>query len=191
MLRFCLHGMLCLALLPAMDARATSLYTPATYQAMTSDLRMRRTGDLITVMVYETSSASSTAGTSSGRDSAVGLDVAGTGKRVAANIGTGNQMDGRGRTQREGRVLAQITVSIQKITEHGDLIVMGEQLLDINNEQQQIKVEGRIRPQDISDANVVLSTRIANAKISYTGQGDIADKQRSAWWQRLLTLFGV
>lgn len=186
-----MFGILCLTLCKPMDARATSLYTPSTFQAMTSDLRMRRVGDLVTVLVYETSSATSTANTSATRDAAVGLDVAGTGKRVAANIGTGNQMDGRGRTQREGRVLAQITVAIQQITEHGDMLVMGEQLLDINNEQQQIRVEGRIRPQDISDANVVLSTRIANAKISYTGQGDIADKQRSAWWQRLLTFFGV
>jgi flagellar L-ring protein precursor FlgH len=43
----------------------------------------------------------------------------------------------------------------------------------------------------VSDANVVLSTRIANAKISYAGQGDLADVQRPGWWQRFLTMFGL
>lgn len=172
-------------------AQATSLYQPATYLAYTSDLRPRRVGDLITVMVYETASASSVANTSAGRDAAVGFDVQGPGKGYAAGAKANNQLDGRGRTEREGRVLAQITVSIRQITETGDLVVGGEQLLEVNNERQQIKIEGRIRPQDVSDANVVLSTRIANAKISYAGEGDLANIQRPSWWQRLLTTFGL
>ena len=48
-----------------------------------------------------------------------------------------------------------------------------------------------MRPQDVSDANTVLSSRLADAKISYIGDGDLADRQRSAWWQRLLTWFGL
>ncbi|NRR31469.1 flagellar basal body L-ring protein FlgH [Oxalobacteraceae bacterium] len=175
----------------AAGAQATSLYEPASYQSFTSDLRPRRLGDLITVMVYESSSASSTANTSAGRDAGVGFDIQAPGKGYAAGIKTNNQVDGRGRTERQGRVLAQITVAIKEITPQGDLLIAGEQLLEVNNEKQQIRVEGRIRPQDVSDANVVLSTRIANAKISYAGQGDLADIQRPAWWQRFLTLFGL
>jgi flagellar L-ring protein precursor FlgH len=172
-------------------AQADSLYKPGSYQALTSDLRVRHAGDLITVMVYENASASSAADTSAGREANVGVDVQGTGKRWGAGIHSSNNTDGRGRTNREGKVLAQITVTIQSVTETGDLIVAGEQLLDINNERQQIAIEGRVRPQDVSDTNTVLSTRIANARIRYSGQGDLADKQRPAWWQRFLTLFGV
>ncbi|WP_162252931.1 MULTISPECIES: flagellar basal body L-ring protein FlgH [unclassified Massilia] len=168
-----------------------SLYRPDTYQALTSDLRARRIGDLITVMVYESASASSTANTTAARDANVGLNVQGNGKRWDARINAGNQMDGRGRTEREGKVLAQITVSIRAIGERGDLTIAGEQVVDINNERQQISIEGEVRPQDVSDTNVVLSTRIANARIRYSGQGDVSDKQRPAWWQRLLSLFGV
>lgn len=168
-----------------------SLYRPDTYQALTSDLRARRIGDLITVMVYENASASSTANTTAARDANVGLNVQGNGKRWDARINAGNQMDGRGRTEREGKVLAQITVSIRAIGERGDLTIAGEQVVDINNERQQISIEGQVRPQDVSDTNVVLSTRIANARIRYSGQGDVSDKQRPAWWQRLLSLFGV
>lgn len=181
-----------LVLVQAAVAQATSLYDPAAYQALTSDLRQRKVGDLITVMVYENSSASSSANTSAGREAGIGLGAQGTGgKRVSASVHTNNDMDGRGRTEREGRVLAQITVAVREITESGDLMVAGEQVLEVNNERQQIKVEGRIRPQDVSAANVVLSTRIANARISYAGEGDLAAIQRPAWWQRFLTLFGL
>ncbi|SFV16664.1 flagellar L-ring protein precursor FlgH [Pseudoduganella namucuonensis] len=175
----------------APPAQATSLYQPATYQPYTSDLRPRRVGDLITVMVYESSSASSSANTSAGRDAAVGVEVHAAGRAHGAGAAANNQLDGRGRTERAGRVLAQITVAIREITESGDLIVAGEQLLEVNNEKQQIKVEGRVRAQDVSDANVVLSTRIANARISYAGEGDLSNIQRPAWWHRFLTLFGL
>lgn len=172
-------------------AQGTSLYQPSSYQAFTSDLRPRKVGDLITVMVYENASASTTANTSAGRDGAVALDLRGPGKHYGPAVKANNQMDGRGRTEREGRVLAQLTVAIREITPQGDLLIAGDQLLEVNNEKQQIHVEGRVRPQDVSDANVVLSTRIANARISYAGQGDLADLQRPGWWQRFLTLFGL
>ncbi|PHV05354.1 flagellar biosynthesis protein FlgH [Janthinobacterium sp. BJB412] len=186
----CIQVLLVVAALAAVGAQATSLYQPSGYQSFTSDLRPRRPGDLITVMVYETASASSTARTSAGRDAGVAAAAHAPGKGFDANVKTNNQMDGRGRTEREGRVLAQITVTIREITAQGDLLIAGEQLLEVNNEKQQIRVEGRVRPQDVSDGNVVLSTRIANAKISYAGQGDLADVNRPAWWQRFLTMFG-
>lgn len=172
-------------------AHATSLYSPATYQSYTSDLRQRRVGDLITVMVYENSSASSSANTSAGRDAGVGLNVQTPGQSHSAGIKANNQLDGRGRTVREGRVLAQITVAITEINAQGDLVIAGEQMLEVNSEKQQIRVEGRVRAQDVSDANVVLSTRIAGARISYAGQGDLSDLQRPGWWHRFITLFGL
>lgn len=183
--------MLLLLVIATAALPAESLYKADSYQALTSDLRARRVGDLITVMVYESASASSTANTSAGRDASVGFEAQGTGKSWSAGISANNGTDGRGRTQREGRVLAQITVFVNAIGANGDLTIAGQQLVDINNERQEIMIEGRVRAQDVSDTNVVLSTRIANARIRYTGQGDLADKQRPAWWQRFLGLFGI
>lgn len=184
-------GALALLLMPGMGAAADSLYRPGSFQALTSDVRLRHVGDLITVMVYENASASSAANTTSARDANVAFGLRAQSHDYTGAIKAANQTDGGGKTVREGRVLAQITVSVREITPSGDLIVAGDQVLDINNERQQISVQGRIRPQDVSETNVVLSTRIANARISYAGQGDVADKQRPAWWQRFLTLFGA
>ncbi len=192
MSRFPMLSSALLALLALSGAvHGGSLYDPITYHPLTSDLRVRHVGDLVTVMVYENASATSTANTSAGRDGNVGFNIQAPGKGYAGGIKTNNQLEGRGQTQREGKVLAQITVSIKAIAPNGDLTIAGDQLLEINNERQQIKLEGNIRQQDISDTNVVLSTRVANAKISYVGDGDLADKQRPGWWQRFLTLFGV
>ncbi len=170
---------------------ATSLYQAGNYQALTSELRPRRVGDLLTVLVYENSSASTSANTSAGRDAGVSLDVRLPSQAKGAGIAASNELDGHGRTVREGRVLAQLTVAIKEITPQGILVVAGDQVLEVNNEKQQIRVEGQVRPQDISDANVVLSTRINNARISYVGQGELADYQKRGWWQRFLTLFGL
>lgn len=191
-LRAVLKGALCLAMAASLPAMADSLYRPQSYQPLTSDLRPRKIGDLITVMVYENSSASSSAGTNVGRTAEAGIDVrAPNGLTHGAGLRTQNDTDGHGTTQRAGRVLAQITVGIREIAGNGDLLIAGTQVVDINNERQKITLEGRVRQQDVSDNNVVLSTRVAEARISYAGQGDVSERARPAWWQRLLTLFGV
>lgn len=182
---------LCATLAWASTAQAASLYQENSYQSLVSDHKAHRRGELLTVLVYENSSATSAANTSTGRDASIGGAIETPGSSHAAALRLNNQLDGRGSTQREGKVLAQITVAVKDITESGDLVIAGEHLLEVNNERQQIRVEGRVRPQDVSDANTVLSSRLADAKISYIGDGDLADRQRSAWWQRLLTWFGL
>lgn len=173
------------------SAQAVSLYQEGSYQSLTGDRKAYRTGDLITVLVYENASASSTANTTAGRDADMGFDVNGIGKNRLGGVKLNNDFDGSGRTLREGKVLAQITVEVKEVLSNGDMLIGGEQLLEVNNERQQIKVEGRVRRRDISEENTILSTRIADAKISYVGDGDLADRQRPGWWQRLLTWFGL
>lgn len=186
------HGLfLAVAISATAPVLADSLFKPGSYQALASDVRARRPGDLITVMVCENASASSTADTSAGRDASVGVALNRATRAISGGLTTSSTTDGRGRTQREGKVLAQITVTVKEVGANGDLLIAGEQVLEINDEKQRIFVEGRIRPQDIGDNNAVLSTRIANARIRYSGQGDLSDRQRPAWWQRFLTLFGV
>jgi flagellar L-ring protein precursor FlgH len=171
--------------------QAASLYNEANFRPLTADQRARRAGDLITVLVVENSSATSTANTSAVRDANVGFDLQAPFGGRAGSMKFNNQTDGRGQTVRQGKVLASITVVVREIASNGDLLIAGEQMLEVNNERQQIRVEGRIRQQDIADTNTVSSTRIADAKISYVGEGDLADRQRPGWWQRALTWFGL
>jgi len=191
MRRSMLISLVCALAVSCIEASAASLFQEGTYQSLASDRKAHRPGDLITVLVYENTSASSAANTVTGRDANVALDL----ERISANRAAGfkatNQLDGRGRTQREGRILAQITATVKEIAANGDLVIAGEHLLEVNNERQQIRVEGRVRAQDISDANTVQSTRLADARISYVGDGDLSERQRPGWWQKVLTWFGL
>lgn len=179
---------------PGPTARARvrgSLYSEAQFQPLTSDRRRFHVGEVLTVLVYEEASATSSADTGASRDSQVGASLALPHRTRNAAVGVSNDFNGTGRTQRAGRVLAQITVLVREVLPNGDLRVGGEQLLEINGEKQTIRAEGRVRPRDVSEQNVVLSSRMAEARLAFVGDGVLGDVQRPRWWQRLLNLFGI
>lgn len=167
-----------------------SLYSEASYQSLTSDRRLHKTGDLVTVLIIEDASATSTADTGASRDASVGISVANPVTTKAFGVGTNNDFSGGGRTQRAGRLLGQLTVSVRDMAPNGDLVVGGEQVLEINGERQVIRLEGRVRPRDISELNTVLSSRVADAKISFAGDGVLGERAQPGWWHQLLTIFG-
>jgi flagellar L-ring protein precursor FlgH len=180
-----------LLLLAGHFAAGESLYREDGFRSMVADVKAYRPGDSLTVVIVENASAQSSTDTSSTRDQALGFDLAfsPTPTSRSAAVKTNNDFDNQGSTQRTGKFLAQITVTVLDVAANGELRVSGQQMLEINNEKQHIRLEGRVRPYDIS-GNSVLSTRLADAKISYLGDGDLADRQRPGWWVRLLTWLG-
>lgn len=172
-------------------AQAQSLYDPANFRPLTADNKAFRVGDVLTVQVIENATAAANADTGSRRNNALAATVTRT-RSDALSVGleTSGDFDGGGRTARAGKLLAQISVTVRQIMPNGDLRLEGEQLLTINDEQQRINLEGQVRPQDISDGNVVLSSRLAAARITYFGEGDLAERQRPAWWRRVFGVLG-
>lgn len=174
------------------SAHATSLYNEATYRPLTADNKAFRVGDLLTVQVFENSSASTSIDTGTRRKNNLNAELAHGSRRVAeTSIGVGGEFDGGGRTQRANRVLITLSVAVKEVLANGDLRVAGEQMLLINQEQQRVTLEGRVRPLDVSEANVVLSTRLADARITYLGEGEISQRQQRAWWRKLLDWAGM
>lgn len=172
-------------------ARAESLYDPTLYRSLGTDRKAARIGDVLTIQVVETSSATSSADTSTGRKAGIDAEFSLSRRpTTAASLDVEGDFEGGGKTQRSGRLLAQMSVNVVEIAPNGDLYVKGDQLLTVNDEQQKIHVKGRVRPQDISPANVVLSTRLAEAEIIYVGEGELAGRQRPAWWNRFLNWLG-
>jgi len=184
--------LLLLGLALAGAARADSLYDERTYRALAADHKAFRVGDLITVQVYEISSASSSTDTATQRRN--GLDASLRlldGKQWGAAAGVTGEFAGGGSTQRTNRLLATLTVSVREVLATGDLVLGGEQLLTVNEEQHRVNLAGRVRPQDVSSDNVVLSTRLADARIDYVGDGDLSQRQRRSWWRKLLDWMGL
>jgi flagellar L-ring protein FlgH len=162
--------------------------------------KARRIGDILTVRIVESSSATNKASTQTGRSSSVSAGVDGffgLENKYSANspffnpfgkVGGGveSDFDGSGTTKRSGDLTATITARVIEILPNGNLIVMGSREVMVNREKQQITLSGIVRPRDISAENVVLSNYIADAKISYSGSGVINDRQRPGWLARAL-----
>lgn len=189
----CLNGLSALIFIVcAFPSFAESLYQEQTFRPLVGDNRAFRVGDVLTVQVFENSSATTSAETGTRRNNALSANLSHQRGVVAkTDLGVGGDFDGGGKTQRTNRVLATLTVSVKEILPNGDLRIGGEQVLTVNEEPQKVGLEGRVRPLDISDANVVMSTRLADAKITFLGEGDLAERNRRPWWRSFLDAVGL
>jgi flagellar L-ring protein precursor FlgH len=147
---------------------------------------------VLTVLVLENASASSSADTGTRRTNQLQSELAhGSDKVAQSSLAVGGDFDGGGRTQRASRLLTTVTVTVQEVLPGGQLRIAGTQSLTVNEELQRVSLEGVVRSVDISDGNVVHSTRIAQARITYVGEGDLTERNRRAWWRRLLDAVGL
>lgn len=172
-------------LLPTL-AHAQSLINPDAYSSLTWDRRSLHVGDTLTVLVVESTTAKSAAGT--GADSQTDISANLTTDSDTHQFGFGLQGDtrGQGQTSRHGEIRANVSVRIIDELQDGLLRVSGEQLLTINDEKQQIRIAGLVRPDDISYENTVFSYRLADAQIDIVGDGVLADAQKQNIIYRLL-----
>ncbi|UKI07632.1 MULTISPECIES: flagellar basal body L-ring protein FlgH [Variovorax] len=178
-------------LLPGWGA-AESLYQEGSFRPLTADNKAFRVGDSLTIQVFENSSATSSANTGTRRGNDINASVSNMGNKVGQlGIGVSGDFDGGGRTQRTNKLLATLTVTVTEVLPNRELRVAGEQLLTVNEELQKVNLEGRVRPQDISDGNVVLSTRLADARITYVGEGDVSERARRSAWRRIFDWLGL
>lgn len=182
---------------PSLDEqRAGSLWRrQASGNQPFSDVTARYPGELLTVLVTEDDSGAKTADTTTDRESSVfasleqffGLpqqlaeknpDIDPT-QLIRANSAW--DYDGAGATSRQGSLTARITVEVKAVSPTGNLWVQGNKIVSVNNEDQHVVLSGWVRPTDISAANEIESTRIADARIEYFGRGPVGRIQRPGW----------
>jgi len=131
---------------------AASLFQSDSYQSLTADRRASKPGDIVTILVYENSTASNTADTSTKASFSVQGSVSTMyAGNNAAQLGMGDSYGGRGQIQRTGRLLAQISARVIELQPNGDLVIAGEQAIDVNGEKTLIHLQGKVRPVDISE----------------------------------------
>jgi flagellar L-ring protein precursor FlgH len=181
------------ALAGSAQVLAASLYQgEGSYRSLTSDKRAYRVGDMLTVLVMENSSASANANTNTEKSGGLTFGMKTSTRGESASLQLGDTFGGKGQIQRSGRLLAQLTVTVREVdAASGLLSVAGEQQILVNDEKQEIKLYGKVRPIDILDNNTVLSTRLADAHISYIGDGILSEKQRPGVLTRLLGWLGI
>ncbi|MCV2885320.1 flagellar basal body L-ring protein FlgH [Aestuariibacter sp. AA17] len=161
------------------------------FRPLTADKNAIRVGDIVTLLIFEDARAGSSANLqdSSRFDISAGASRDSLGWNYGLGIGADN--DGDAATERKGFIRAYITVQVLHVDQHGLLNVKGSQKLKINDEEQIILVEGKLRHTDIAANNTALSSRLLDAKISFTGEGTVSDGHDSGVINSLLRWLGI
>ncbi|KIQ61313.1 flagellar L-ring protein FlgH [Pseudomonas fluorescens] len=178
-------------LLPGMVC-AQSLIDPDGYRSLTGDRRGYHLGDTLTVLVVESTSAQSAAGTGADSNTDISARTGLDSNTHQASLGLKGDTNGSGQTNRSGQIRTNVSVRIIEQLPEGLLRVSGEQRVTVNDEKQQVRITGLVRPDDIAYNNTVLSYRLADAQIDIVGDGVVTDAQkqnivfRVLKWMRIL-----
>ncbi|HEY1535442.1 MAG TPA: flagellar basal body L-ring protein FlgH [Polyangiaceae bacterium] len=176
-----------------------SLYSEA-QPGYLEDTRALRVGDITMVKINENAQASGGATTnlkkdtsrSAGVDSLLGLMPAM--KKAYPNIDPAQLLkmassfdfDGEGKSERSGTLKGLIGVRVKQEMPNGDLFVEGTKVVMINHEEYHLYISGVIRPSDIEMDNSIDSSLIADARVEFTGRGDINDQNERGWLTKFL-----
>ena len=168
------------------------------------DAKAHNVGDIVTVVIDETATSSQKATTDVGKDATLDMNwtaLFGTDRNLGINnfLGSADPFDpqataslsrntkGAGTTTREGSLSARISVVVIDVFPNGNFAIEGRRSITVNHEEQIVVLRGLIREVDIDFDNTISSQYVANASISYAGDGVVADEQRVGWLTRALT----
>lgn len=162
--------------------------------------RASRVGDMVTIMIEESAEGREIAQTKADKKSSQKFGMTGlfglVGKLAGAIGGDGtdtmiensNELknNGQGETKRSGSLSAAITARVTRVLKNGDLQIRGQKNIRVNEEERTLILEGFIRPYDISPRNTIISSQIADARITFNGFGILANKQKQGWLTTIL-----
>lgn len=152
-----------------------------------SDPKARRVGDIITIVLAETMQASKKQSTTTAKkdsESMAAPTILGHTSPLATTLSGDRSFSGQGSSSQSNQLTGEITVTVAQRLTNGNLVIRGEKWLTINQGRELVRISGIVRPQDIGPDNTVLSTRVADANITYTGSGELADANAQGWLGR-------
>ena len=166
------------------------IYSEAKGGLFATDKRASVIGDILTVNLSESFSATKAQTASSSKSDSfdvtmpIGLPNLVTGGFSEANAltsGTEQSFSGSGAAAQSNTLSGFLAVTVVRVHNNGNMEIAGQKKLNLNNGDEYVRLTGIIRPNDISASNLVDSSRIANAEITYVGAGQVADSGRKGW----------
>ena len=165
-----------------------------------SDRRANNVGDIITVTLEESMTAANSGTETTSKKDSYTFDLpealfgpssligkllfSGGVDESRLQGGTEQSFQGSGSANQANSLTGTISVTVVRVFPNGNLEIKGERKLMYNSGTEYIRVAGVVRPEDISSSNTVSSTKVADAKISYTGTGDMNDSVTKGWLSR-------
>jgi flagellar L-ring protein precursor FlgH len=173
-----------------------SLFNTAAANDLYNDSKPRGVGDIVTVMLEESTNASKSANAdlSKNNDSTMEpLVVGGQELKIGEynfsyGLSNANAFNGAASAAQSNSISGSITVEVIEVLANGNLVIRGEKWLTLNTGDEYIRISGTIRPDDISYDNTIASTRISNARIKYSGTGNQQDAQEPGFLARFFNV---
>lgn len=175
-----------------------SIYHASTTRFLFEDVKARRVGDTLTIILQESTNASKSASTSASKSAGLsadtpvilGRDVTSGGTPILQlDVGTNGSFDGEGDTTQSNQLDGNVTVTVSEVLSNGNLVVRGEKHLTLNQGSEVVRIKGIVRPGDITTQNTVFSSQIAAAEITYGGNGVVANASRPGLLTQLFMRF--
>jgi flagellar L-ring protein precursor FlgH len=172
---------------PVAQMTSGSIYQAGHDVALFENATARRVGDTVTINLVESTAAQKSSSTKTAKTTKVdipgpklgGLPVTINGNEIlSANIENNRNFDGSGDSQLSNKLQGSITVTVAQRLANGNLLVRGQKWIGINQGREYIRIQGVIRPIDVLPDNSIPSFKVADASISYGGQGALADANR-------------
>ena len=180
-----------------------SIYQAANGLDLFADPRARHVGDVLTIHLVESTNASKSASTNTAKKTDVqiadpllfGTSVVWNAPQrapfankqnlnLSATLNSNQEFKGDAGSSQKNSLTGDISVTVAEVLSNGNLVVRGEKQIGINQGSEQVQLSGIVRPQDIQSDNSVVSTQVADARISYGGKGALADANQHGWLTR-------
>ena len=190
-------------LLAACSAHAASLWKAETLAEGTlySDQVARRAGDLITILVKETTAVTDQQKTETSRENDISASVSmvpqstalpavqgqsTVGRLPALAARSAKEFEGEGKYKANSDVRATITGRVIDVLDNGNLLIEGRRLVKVNADSKTIVITGIIRTADIRSDNTVWSEKLHNFQVAIEGEGPLTRAQQEGWLGRII-----
>ncbi len=163
------------------------------YAALYEGWRARKVGDPLTIVLVERTAASKSAGSKLDSTGSGSITPPTTGllnlfKGTDASASGGRAFNGTGAADQANSLSGEVSVTVAAVYPNGTMLVQGQKRVTLNRGDEFLKIKGLVRTADVDRDNRVMSTRVADAQISYTGKGDVARAGRQGWLGRFFSV---
>lgn len=168
-----------------------AIYSSQQAGLFATDRRASRVGDILTVSFTESFQATKSQNAGAAKTSSFDVELPSVlpfgslGEQLSN--GTTQSFTGSGTAAQSNSLTGLVSVHVVRVMPGGNLEILGQKKLTLNNGDEYVRVRGIVRPEDITSNNVIQSDRIANAEITYIGAGDVADTGQQGWLGRIIT----
>lgn len=152
------------------------------------DVKARQVGDILTVSLQESTAGQKQADTSieksNSNSAAAPMVFDSTLQELEFSVESDSQFEGEGSSRQSNQLDGSITVMVTQVLPGGNMVVQGEKWIGINQGDEYVRLRGIVRPEDVSTDNIVSSTKVADARISYGANGAVAEANSVGWMSR-------